>query len=78
MDLLEKLLEIIEDGNAPAIGNLDSNNVVDDYYQRLVEVIEKEKCIREGENSRKQKIILNYTCSCYESSEVCMKHGCVG
>lgn len=53
MDLLAKLLEIIEDGNAPDIGELSPNTrLVDDYYQRLVEVIRIEKeqsvCIYSG------------------------------
>jgi hypothetical protein len=47
MTLLDELLEIIEDGNAPSPGELSpSLNNVDDYYERLVGVILRERADR--------------------------------
>lgn len=45
-DLLTRLIEIIEDGNAPDVGELYPDDLVDDYYQRLVNVILEEKKAR--------------------------------
>ncbi len=44
MDLLTRLLKIIENDNAPSISELlPYTNLVHDYYQRLVNIIQAEK-----------------------------------
>lgn len=62
MDLLAKLLEIIENGNAPSLGELSpQNNLVDDYYDRLVRIILEEKEANTDFISQKiDDYVLNY------------------
>lgn len=58
-DLLTRLIEIIEDGNAPDVGELYPDDLVDDYYQRLVNVILEEKKARvSGDPTNGDELIL--------------------
>jgi hypothetical protein len=51
MTILDELLAVIHSGNAPAIGELrPSENVVDDYYMRLVQIIEAAQQEREPDS----------------------------